>query len=70
MIEAVRLKVERILWQSSWPPTGPLLAQHLGQVTRESVEDELRSCRAVQARLEAWLREKEGGRTAHPQKAL
>jgi hypothetical protein len=53
-------KAEQILWRTSWPPAGPLLGASLRQIASECVEDELRMCQAVQARLERWLREHRG----------
>jgi hypothetical protein len=54
------IKAEPILWRTSWPPAGPLLGVRLRQIAGECVEDELRICQAVQARLEGWLRERKG----------
>jgi hypothetical protein len=53
-------QAEQILWQTSWPPADPLLGTRLRQIARECVEDELRQCRALQARLERWLHKHKG----------
>jgi len=54
------IKAEPILWQTPWPPAGLLLGIRLRQIARECVEDELRMCQAVQARLERWLNRHDG----------
>jgi hypothetical protein len=59
-------KAEPILCRTSWPPMGPLLGARLRQIAGECVEDELRICQAVQARLERWLREYKGTNVLRP----
>jgi hypothetical protein len=60
------MKAEPILCRTSWPPRGPLLGARLRQIAGECVEDELRICQAVQARLETWLNKRKGMEVLHP----
>jgi hypothetical protein len=53
-------QAEQIVWQTSWPPKGPLLGTCFRQIASECVENELRQRRAVQARLESWLHNHKG----------